>query len=56
MKPRRVLKSALLPALPSICKNLLVEHEVTKLLALMSAVAAEVGARVEINPEVVELK
>ncbi|MFL5267202.1 MAG: hypothetical protein ACJ8AH_11505 [Stellaceae bacterium] len=55
MKPRRVLKSALLPALPSICKiNLLVEHEVTKLLALMSAVAAEVEPGSKIDPEVVE--
>ena len=34
--------------------NLLAEHEVTKLVALMSAVAAEVGAKVEIDPEVVE--
>jgi len=34
--------------------NLLAEHEVTKLVALMSAVAAEVGARIEIDPEVVE--
>jgi uncharacterized membrane protein len=34
--------------------NLLAEHEVTKLVALMSAVAAEVGARVEIDPEVME--
>jgi uncharacterized membrane protein len=34
--------------------NLLAEHEVTKLVALMSAVADKMGVKTEINPEVVE--
>lgn len=36
--------------------NLLAEHEVTKLVALLSAVADRMGVKTEIDPEVDELK
>jgi len=36
--------------------NLLSEHEVTKLLALVSAIADRMGVKTEVDPEVDELK
>ena len=36
--------------------NLLAEHEITKLIALSSAIAAKMGATVEGGPEIEELK
>jgi uncharacterized membrane protein len=36
--------------------NLLAEHEVTKLVALISAVAGRMGIETEVDPEVEELK
>jgi uncharacterized membrane protein len=34
--------------------NLLAEHEVTKLVALVSAIAAQLGVKSDVDPEVVE--
>jgi uncharacterized membrane protein len=36
--------------------NLLSEHEVTKLIALVSSIADRMGVKTEVDPEVDELK